>query len=71
MEWSKLISEWFSDEELISELRMFFTEAERETIDFTSLLGQINWINEDTGEIKIKKRTFRFDYELCDVTEVI
>ena len=65
-----MISEWFSDDELISELRMFFTEAERETIDFTALLGQINWINEDTGEIKIKNRTFRFDYELCDVTEV-
>jgi hypothetical protein len=65
------ISEWFSDDELISELRMFFTEAERETIDFTALLGQINWINEDTGEIQIKNRTFRFDYELCDVTEVL
>lgn len=65
-----LISEWFSDDELISELRMFFTEAERETIDFQSLLGQINWINEDTGEIKIKNRTFRFNKELCDVTEV-
>jgi hypothetical protein len=49
---------------------MFFTEAERETIDFTALLGQINWINEDTGEIKIKNRTFRFNKELCDVTEV-
>ena len=49
---------------------MFFTEAERETIDFTALLGQINWINDETGEIKVKKRTFRFDYELCDVTEV-
>ena len=64
------ISEWYPDEELISELRMFFTEAERETIDFQSLLGQVNWINPDTGEIKVKKRTFRFDYELCDVTEV-
>ena len=66
-----MISEWFSDDELISELRMFFTEAERETIDFTSLLGQIKWINNQTGEIQIKKRTFRFDKELCDVTEVI
>ena len=64
------VSEWFSDDELISELRMFFTEAERETIDFQSLLGQIQWVNDETGEIKIKKRTFRFDYELCDVTEV-
>lgn len=66
-----MISEWFSDDELISELRMFFTEAERETIDFQSLLGQINWIDEDTGEIKVKGRTFRFDYEVCSVTEVL
>lgn len=64
------VSEWFSDDELISELRMFFTEAERETIDFQSLLGQINWIDDDTGEIKVKGRTFRFDYEVCSVTEV-
>ena len=49
---------------------MFFTEAERETINFQSLLGQINWINDETGEIKVKKRTFRFNNELCDVTEV-
>lgn len=66
-----MISPWFSDDELISELRMFFTEAERETIDFQALLGQINWIDEDTGEIKVKGRTFRFDYEVCSVTEVL
>ena len=64
------VSDWFSDEELISELRMFFTESERETIDFQSLLGQINWIDGETGEIKVRKRVFRFDYELCSVTEV-
>lgn len=65
------VSEWFSDDELISELRMFFTESERETIDFQSLLGQITMIDDDTGEIKVLKRTFRFDMELCDVTEVL
>jgi hypothetical protein len=64
------VSEWFSDDELISELRMFFTESERETIDFQALLGQINWIDGETGEIKVRKRVFRFDYELCSVTEV-
>jgi hypothetical protein len=64
------ISEWFSDDELISELRMFFTESERETIDFQALLGQINWIDGETGEIKVRKRVFRFDYELCSVMEV-
>lgn len=66
-----MISDWFSDEELISQLRMFFTEKERESIDFKALLGQIQMVNENTGEIKILKRTFRFDMEYCDVEEVI
>lgn len=65
------VSDWFSDEELISQLRMFFTEEEREVIDFKALLGQINMINEDTGEIIVMKRTFRFDMQICDVEEVI
>ena len=65
------VSDWFSDEELISQLRMFFTEEEREVIDFKALLGQINMINEDTGEIIVMKRTFRFDMEICDVEEVV
>ena len=64
------VSDWFSDDELISELRMFFDDEEREHLDFQSLLGQINWIDGETGEIKVRKRVFRFDYELCSVTEV-
>lgn len=67
---SMSVSEWFSDDELISELRMFFDENEREHLDFESLLGQIEWKDDATGEIKVKKRVFRFDYEFCDVTEV-
>lgn len=65
------VSDWFSDEELISQLRMFFTEEERDVIDFKALLGQINMINEDTGEIIVMKRTFRFDMQSCDVEEVV
>ena len=64
------VSEWFSDEELISQLRMFFTEEEREVIDFQALLGQIKMIDEETGEIMALNRVFRFDMELCDVEEV-
>ena len=65
------VSEWFSDEELLSQLRMFFTEEEREVIDFNALLGQIRMINDDTGEISVLDRVFRFDMELCDVEEVL
>lgn len=65
-----MISEYFSDEELISQLCMFFTDSERLHIDFQGALGRINMIDGDTGEIKIKNRTFHFDLEFCDVTEV-
>ena len=66
-----MISEWFSDDELISELRMFFEESERDNIDFRALLGQITMIDDNTGEIKVKDRTFRFDMEFCDVEEIL
>jgi hypothetical protein len=66
-----MISPWFSDAELLSQLRMFFTEEEREVIDFNALLGQITMVDDDTGEIVVLGRTFRFDMEVCDVTEVV
>ena len=65
-----MISEWFSDDELISQLRMFFTEEEREVIDFKALLGQVRMVDEETGEISVLNRVFRFDMEVCDVEEV-
>lgn len=65
------VSDWFSDAELLSQLRMFFSEEEREVVDFQALLGQINYVDNDTGEIIVLGRTFRFDMEVCDVEEVI
>ena len=62
------ISEWFSDEELISQLQMFFDVTEN--IDFQALLGQIQVVDEDTRQIKVKGRVFQFDMEFCDVEEV-
>ena len=62
------ISEWFSDEELISQLQMFFDVTEN--IDFQALLGQIQVVDEDTRQIKVKGRIFQFDMEFCDVEEV-
>lgn len=66
-----MISEWFSDEELISQFRMHFNESERDNIDFKALLGQLEVIDEDTREVKIKDRTFRFSMEFCNVEEVL
>lgn len=64
------VSEWFSDEELISQLEMMFDIDEACHMDFNQFLGQITEVNGNTREVKIKGRTFRFDIELCDVYEV-
>ena len=64
------VSEWFSDEELISQLSMFFSADEQLHIDFQALLGQIVEVDDRTREIKIKGRVFRFDLQFCDVEEV-
>ena len=64
------VSEWFSDENLISELRMFFNEDERANIDFQSYLGQLTDVDESTWQVKIKDRLFNIDKVLCSVEEV-
>lgn len=64
------VSEWFSDDELISQLRMFFDVDEADKIDFKALLGQIQVVDDDTRQIKVKGRTFQFSMEFCDVEEV-
>lgn len=65
------VSEWFSDEELISQLRMFFDVDEVDKIDFKSLLGQVTVVDDDTRQIKVKGRTFVFSMVFCDVEEVL
>ena len=66
-----MISEFFSDEELLSQLRMFFNEEELEHIDFKALLGQLNDEDTDTWTLQIKNRQFTIDKTTCDVEEVI
>lgn len=62
-----MISEWYSDEELISELAMFFDTEE--DIDFQALLGNVEE-TEDGFRLKVKGRTFIFGVEICNVEEV-
>ena len=59
----------YSDEELISELRMFFDEEDGD-IDFAQVLSQVVMVDDETFEVRIRDRTFRFDKEFCDVEEV-
>ena len=65
-----MISEYFEDEELLSQLRMFFDEEEQENIDFKSFLGQLKEVDSETYEVKIKNRTFQIDKNTCDVEEI-
>ena len=64
-----MISDWFTDDELISQLRMQFDYKERDKIDYRSLLGQIIMVDDNTGEIRVKGRVFRFDMKFCGVYE--
>jgi hypothetical protein len=66
-----MISEFYSDEELLSQLRMFFNEEELEHINFKALLGQLEETDTDTWTLTIKNRLFTIDKTTCYVEEVI
>ena len=65
-----MISDYYSDEELISQLRMFFTDEEQEQLNFEVALGQLEDVDTDTWELQLKGRLFRIDKILCEVEEV-
>ena len=65
-----MISEYYPDEELISQLRMFFSDEEQEQLNFQTYLGQLEEVDNDTYEVIIKGRLFRFDKVFCEVEEV-
>ena len=65
-----MISEYYSDDELLAQLRSFFDENERLNIDFKGLLGQVEEIDNNTLQVKINNRVFQFSKELCGVEEV-
>ena len=66
-----MISEFFSDDDFISLLRMFFSDDEREHLDFQSLLGQLKSTDDDSiFTLKVKGRTFQLDTENGTVEEI-
>jgi len=65
-----MISDYYSDEELISQLKMFFTDEEQEQLNFDVALGQLEDVDMDTWQLQLKERTFRIDKILCEVEEV-
>lgn len=63
------LSPYFSDKSIVNQLRSFFDLDEQWTIDFQSLLSQVEDFNE-FYELKIKDRIFRIDKLLGIVSEV-
>jgi len=61
------VSEYFSNAELLSELRVFVDINEE---DLQSCLNTITEVDEETMEIKVLNRTFQFNKRLCGVEEV-
>ena len=45
-------------------------EEEQEHMDFQALLGQLQEVDSETWELRVKKRIFRIDKTFCDVEEV-
>ena len=64
------VSDWFSDDELISQLTMFFNEDEVEFIDFASVIGCAVNVGDDIMQVSVKGRVFEFSLVTCDVCEV-
>lgn len=64
------LSSYFSDSEVISQLRMFFELEEMETIDFESSLSQVVDYDENNFYLKIKSKSFVID-KLTGIVEEV
>ena len=65
-----MISEFYSDEDIVSQLRSFFDETEREEIDFWNALSTVTE-DDEYFTVMVKSRRFRFHSVIGDVEEVL
>lgn len=65
-----MISEFYSDEDIVSQLRSFFDETEREEIDFWNALSTVSE-DDEYFTVMVKSRKFRFHCVIGDVEEVL
>ena len=63
------LSVYFSDESIVNQLRSFFELEEQWTIDFGSLLSQVEEDDEEFYSLKIKGRRFLIHKVLGFVSE--
>ena len=61
------VSEYYTDEELISQLRMF---VDLDDVDIQACLSQVTELDENTLQVTILDKTFQFGKEICDVEEI-
>ena len=63
------ISDYYSDEDIIAELRTYFEYDEMWSINFQSLLKSIIDYNDIYYMLQIKNRTFYINKITCEVME--
>lgn len=64
------LSPFFEDSDIVCQLRSFFEEDEQWTIDFWRMLSQIEDVDQDYYQVKIKNRCFRIHKIIGNVIEV-
>jgi hypothetical protein len=64
------LSEYYEDESVVNSLRSFFGLDEQWTIDFQSLLSQVEDYDDENYSLKIKDKTFLIHKIHGGVTEV-
>ena len=65
-----MISEFYSDDDIVSQLRSFFDETEREEVDFWNALSTVSE-DDEYFTVMVKSRKFRFHSVIGDVEEVV
>lgn len=65
-----MISEYFTDEELETQIRQQFEPEEMWDMDFKTIFGQIEDNGNDYYELRLRNRTFHIDKITAAITEI-
>lgn len=65
-----MISDYFTDEELETQIRQQFDPEEMWDMDFKTIFGQIEDNGNDYYELRLRNRTFHIDKITAAITEI-
>ena len=65
-----MISEYFTDEELETQIRQQFEPEEMWDMDFKTIFGQIEDNGNNYYELRLRNRTFHIDKITAAITEI-